>query len=54
MSGKRKFSDEERIKAVHMITEHNMSKFEVARLYNTDVSVIKRWVSYYEESNIAG
>ncbi|MGC6173579.1 hypothetical protein [Lacrimispora sp. 38-1] len=40
MSGKRKFSDEERIKVVHMITEQNMSKFEVARLYNTDVSVI--------------
>lgn len=37
-----------------MITEQNMSKFEVARLYNTDVSVIKRWVSYYEEFNIAG
>jgi len=37
-----------------MITEQNMSKLEVARLYNTDVSVIKRWVSYYEESNIAG
>jgi len=37
-----------------MITEQNMSKIEVARLYNTDVSVIKRWVSYYEESDIAG
>ncbi|WP_353655235.1 transposase [Clostridium sp. WB02_MRS01] len=54
MSGKRKFSDEDRIKAVHMITEQKMSKIEVARLYNTDVSVIKRWVSYYEESDIAG
>lgn len=54
MSRRRKFSDEDRMKAVTMVVEQHLSKKEVALLYNTDISVIKRWVSYYEFSGIEG
>lgn len=54
MSGKRKFTHEQRLQAVNLVLEEHKSKKEVARTFDTNVSVIKKWIKYYENFGVEG
>jgi transposase-like protein len=54
MSGKRKYSDQQRLKAVLEALEKGVSLCEVARRLGTDRKNIRRWVAFYEQYGAKG
>jgi transposase len=49
-----KYSLETKLKAVNDVLELGMSSGAVAKLLNTDKSVVRRWVTRYEELGVEG
>jgi transposase len=54
MSGKRKYSDQQRLEAVLEVLEKGVSLCEVARRLGTDHKNIRRWVAFYEQYGAKG
>jgi len=54
MSGKRKYSDQQRLEAVLDILEKGVSLCEVARRLGTDHKNVRRWVAFYEQYGVKG
>ena len=54
MSGKRKFSDLQRVKAVFDVQKKGHSLCEVARRLGTDHKHVRRWVALYEQHGAKG
>jgi transposase-like protein len=54
MSGKRKYSDQQRLEAVLDVLEKGLSLCEVARRLGTDHKNVRRWVAFYEQYGAKG
>ena len=54
MSGKRKYSDQERLESVLDVLEKGVSLCEVARRIGTDHKNVRRWVAFYEQYGVKG
>jgi transposase len=54
MSGKRKYSDQQRLDAVLDVLEKGVSLCEVARRLGTDHKNVRRWVAFYEQYGVKG
>ncbi|MGD9977530.1 MAG: transposase [Bacteroidales bacterium] len=54
MSGKRKYSDQQRLEAVLEVLEKGVSLCEVVRRLGTDHKSIRRWVAFYGQYGVKG
>lgn len=54
MSGKRKYSDKQRLEAVLDVLEKGLSLCEVARRLGADHKNVRRWVAFYEQYGAKG
>ena len=54
MSGKRKYSDQQRLEAVLDVLEKGVSLCEAGRRLGTDHKNVRRWVAFYEQYGAKG